>query len=199
MTLIPSTLPGKWITLVPFSEMHAVALYKHAAPISELFFYLIPTYPICFQSADHIAAFYKAKTESGNIVFTVMMHCEEQMVPVGNFLLIPEVVNKSFEIGGVWLGECARKSPISLECVYLLLNYCFESLHAIRVMWKADKRNIPSNKLALKTGAVFEGIFRSHIIMRDGYRRDSCMYSWIEDEFDNTKKIIHERLYVGAV
>jgi hypothetical protein len=36
---------------------------------------------------------------------------------------------------------------------------------------------------AEKSGAQFEGVLRSHMIMRDGHRRDSVIYSWLDTEW----------------
>jgi RimJ/RimL family protein N-acetyltransferase len=40
---------------------------------------------------------------------------------------------------------------------------------------------------ALKMGATQEGILRSHMIMRDGYRRDSVVFSWLDTEWNQTQ------------
>ena len=36
---------------------------------------------------------------------------------------------------------------------------------------------------AEKSGAQLEGVLRSHMIMRDGHRRDSVIYSWLDTEW----------------
>jgi len=52
------------------------------------------------------------------------------------------------------------------------------------VTWKTDLRNIPSQKTAEKCCAVKEGVLRSQFITRDGTRRDSVYYSWIDLEWN---------------
>ena len=81
------------------------------------------------------------------------------------------------EIGSTWITKRARGTAINPSMKYLMLNHAFEELQAIRVELKTDARNERSRAAILKLGAVYEGTMVNHIIMPDGYFRDTVMYS----------------------
>jgi ribosomal-protein-alanine N-acetyltransferase len=83
---------------------------------------------------------------------------------------------------------------VNPENKYLLLRHAFETLGAIRVQLKTDGRNLHSQRAIAKLGAKLEGTMRRHIIMPDGYFRDTVMYSIIDDEWPGVKAGLEERL-----
>jgi N-acetyltransferase len=60
---------------------------------------------------------------------------------------------------------------------FLLLRHAFEALGAVRVQLKTDVRNLHSQRAIAKLGAVREGVLRRHIILPDGFVRDTMMFS----------------------
>ena len=59
----------------------------------------------------------------------------------------------------------------------LLLEHAFERLGCMRVEFKTDARNERSRASLLALPATFEGIFRKHMVVRDGELRDSEFYA----------------------
>src|SRR5688500_6864030 len=98
------------------------------------------------------------------------------------------------EIGSTWIGRAYQGTPVNPENKYLLLRHAFETLGAIRVQLKTDGRNLHSQRAIAKLGAKLEGTLRKHIIMPDGYFRDSVMFSIIEDEWPGVKAGLEKRL-----
>jgi N-acetyltransferase len=49
----------------------------------------------------------------------------------------------------------------------------------VRIQFKTDLRNLPSQKAIERLGAVKEGILRQHMITPEGVIRDSVYYSII--------------------
>ena len=76
----------------------------------------------------------------------------------------------------------------------MLMRHAFETLDAIRVQLKTDARNMQSRNAMLKMGAKFEGILRKHVVLPDGYFRDSAMFSVTYDEWPNVKSALEARL-----
>jgi N-acetyltransferase len=76
---------------------------------------------------------------------------------------------------------------VNTECKYLLLKHAFETLECIRVWFKADTRNLRSMRALEHIGAIKEGVLRNHIILPDGYIRDSAVYSLLPDEWPQVK------------
>jgi RimJ/RimL family protein N-acetyltransferase len=96
--------------------------------------------------------------------------------------------NKGLEIGWTWLGQDYWRSVRNTECKYLLLSYAFEQQGAIRVQLKTDRRNQRSQLAIERIGGVKEGMLRQHMIMPDGYLRDSVYYSILDGEWPGVKK-----------
>jgi len=96
--------------------------------------------------------------------------------------------DRGLEIGGTWYGIDFQRTAINTECKYLLMTHAFETLHAIRVQLKTDSRNERSQKAIERIGAKKEGVLRNHMILLDGYIRDSVFYSVLDTEWLDVKK-----------
>ena len=65
--------------------------------------------------------------------------------------------------------------------MYLMARHAFEDLGYRRYEWKCDALNAPSRRAALRLGFVFEGIFRSHMIIK-GRNRDTAWFAMLDSE-----------------
>ena len=79
-----------------------------------------------------------------------------------------------------------------------MLSYAFETLGCLRVEFKTDARNTASRAALLGIGATFEGVFRKHMLVREGERRDSAWYSITDDEWPAVRVHLAERLAASA-
>lgn len=95
--------------------------------------------------------------------------------------------DRRLEIGWTWLGVPWQRTPVNTECKYLLLRNAFEKWGALRVQLRTDARNERSQRAILRIGASFEGRFRKHRVMHDGYVRDSMFYSVIAEDWPAVK------------
>lgn len=102
--------------------------------------------------------------------------------------------DQKLEIGWTWIGIDFQKTGLNLNCKYVLLKYLLEELDFERIELKTDERNQKSRTAIEKIGAKFEGILRSHILMRDGFRRSSVYYSILKQEWPEVKKMLEERI-----
>ena len=100
--------------------------------------------------------------------------------------------DRGLEIGSTWLGKPWQRTGINTEAKYLLLRHAFEDLGAARVQLKTDARNLQSQKAIARLGAVREGVLRKHRLVRDGYLRDSVMFSIIDDEWPGVKALLEQ-------
>ena len=107
--------------------------------------------------------------------------------------------HRGLEIGSTWLARPAQGTAINPEAKYLLLRHAFETLGAVRVQLKTDGRNLQSQRAIAKLGALREGVLRRHMILPDGYIRDTVMFSVIAEEWPAVKAGLEARLgYVPA-
>lgn len=106
--------------------------------------------------------------------------------------IVPE--HRRLEIGWTWLAPSWQRTAINSEAKLLMLRHAFEELGAQRVEFKTDARNGRSRAALLGIGAVFEGIFRHHMIVRDGRRRDSAYFSVIDDDWPAVCRNLEQRI-----
>lgn len=95
--------------------------------------------------------------------------------------------NRRVEIGWTWYDPSAQRTGLNRNCKLMLLSYAFELLELNRVELKTSNLNLRSQKAMEQIGAVKEGILRSHMINEDGTLRDTVYYSFIKEEWPQTK------------
>ena len=100
------------------------------------------------------------------------------------------------EIGNTWLAPAAWGTGANTEAKLLLMEHAFEREGLHRVEFKTDADNARS-RAALGAFAEFEGVFRKHMLVRGGERRDSAWYAVIDDDWPQAKAALQAKL-VGA-
>lgn len=101
------------------------------------------------------------------------------------------------EIGWTWIARDAQRTAVNTECKLLLLTHAFETLGARRVQLKTDARNVNSQRAIERLGALREGVLRSHMFVRDGFLRDTVMYSITDAEWPRVRERLRARLASG--
>ncbi|MGH6926358.1 MAG: GNAT family N-acetyltransferase [Propylenella sp.] len=86
------------------------------------------------------------------------------------------------EIGSILWGPQIARTRVATEALYLSAAYVFETLGYRRFEWKCDALNTPSRRAALRFGFTFEGIFRSHMVVK-GKNRDTAWYAMTEADW----------------
>jgi len=115
--------------------------------------------------------------------------------PVGStryLTLRPE--HRGLEIGWTWLAPAHWQTGANVEAKLLMLEHAFERLGCLRVEFKTDSRNERSRAALAALPAKFEGIFRKHMLVRSGERRDSAYYSIIDDEWPEVRENLGRRI-----
>lgn len=102
--------------------------------------------------------------------------------------------HRGLEIGWTWLSPDRWRSGANIESKLLLLSHAFGVLECIRVEFKTDALNQRSRKALEGIGARFEGVFRSHMIVRGEVIRDSACYSVIAAEWPAVRERLQSRL-----
>ncbi len=95
------------------------------------------------------------------------------------------------ELGHIWYGLAAQRTPVNTESVFLLLRHLFDDLGYRRVEWKCDAENVRSRAAALRLGFQFEGLFRQHMIVK-GRNRDTAWFAMLDADWP-TRKANFER------
>lgn len=95
--------------------------------------------------------------------------------------------HRRLEIGWTWVATAWQRSGVNREAKLLMLEHAFERLGCQRVEFKTDALNEQSRAALAGIGAVFEGIFRKHMVMPTGRVRDSAYFSITDDEWPGVK------------
>ncbi|MGW2270753.1 GNAT family N-acetyltransferase [Streptomyces yangpuensis] len=103
---------------------------------------------------------------------------------------------RRLEIGFTFLGASRQGTGLNTEAKLLMLTHAFEAMGMNRVEFLTDVRNARSRAAIAGLGATHEGVLRHHMVMRDGWIRDTAVYSITRPEWPTAKQQLTAR--VGA-
>lgn len=89
------------------------------------------------------------------------------------------------ELGSIWYGPIAQGTGASREATRLMLEHVF-GLGYRRVEWKCDTLNERSRRAAISYGFTFEGVQRSHYIVKSK-NRDTAWYRMLDHEWPDVR------------
>src|SRR5437868_1738047 len=183
MWVEPITLPGRTLHLEPLALAHAASMWRVATP--DVF-----TYQFFAPEDDTLEAFQayirRILAEEGRFAFAIVLNDTGEAIGTTSFMDI-RPPHRGLEIGSTWIANPYQGTHVNPENKYLLLRHAFETLGAVRVQLKTDGRNLHSQRAIAKLGAVHEGTLRKHIILPDGYVRDTVMFSILAEEWPAVK------------
>ena len=133
-----------------------------------------------FQAATELA-FATIDRQSGKVFGSTRFRCIE-------------ATHRRLEIGFTFLAASSQRTHVNTEAKYLMLCHAFETLECNRVELLTDERNSKSRNAIQRIGAKEEGILRSHMVMRDGFIRNSVMYSIIASEWPSIKAALQAKI-----
>lgn len=190
MDVKPVTLQGRTVRMEPLSSGHAAPLMQAAEP--EIFTYMWGK-PANW-TVEGFRAYVQSLVATPDMrPFAVILRDSGQPVGVTTYMEI-RPAHRGLEIGSTWLARPYQGTCVNPECKYLLLRYAFESLGAVRVQLKTDRRNLHSQAAIAKLGAKREGVLRKHVILPDGYIRDTVMFSITDEDWPQIKAGLQARL-----
>jgi RimJ/RimL family protein N-acetyltransferase len=190
---LASVLEGKIVRLEPLERRHGQGLFEAAqderiwrwmhydASESQESFHAWLEDALAASSAGTEVAFATLDTGTGE--------------PIGStryLALRPE--HRGLEIGWTWLAPSHWQTGANVEAKLLKLEHAFERLGCLRVEFKTDSRNERSRAALAALPARFEGVFRKHMLVRGGERRDSAYYSIIDDKWPEVRENLRRRI-----
>ena len=197
MEITPVTLNGKVVRLEPLSREHTGGLVAIGLEESIWRFMLYGRMVTPGDLAAWVEDMLSRQAAGTDLPFAVRHLPSGRLAGATRYLEI-RPKHRALEIGGTWYGLEFQRTDVNTECKYLLLKHAFEMLNAVRVQFKTDLRNLPSQKAIERLGAVKEGIFRQHMITPKGEMRDSVYYSIIDSEWPVVKSRLERMLMPGA-
>jgi len=158
-----------WLTTVqpPLDSDRAVAAYIHAAE--------------------------RLTADGSEVPFAIIDVRSNMLVGCTRWMDITRAHSR-LEIGGTWITPSHQRSVVNTEAKYLQLSHLFDTLGALRVQLKTDLRNTQSQRAMERIGAVREGVLRRHMIVRDGYVRDSVYYGITDEDWPRVRLLLQAKL-----
>lgn len=96
--------------------------------------------------------------------------------------------NKVLHIGSTWIGREFQSTGLNTQMKKLMLDYAFNILNFEKVEFRIDERNIASRKAVEKLGCTLEGILRKDVYLLDGFKRNTCCYGLLREEWINKEQ-----------
>ncbi|MDL5511770.1 GNAT family protein [Arenibacter sp. M-2] len=91
--------------------------------------------------------------------------------------------NKVLEIGATWIGREFQGTGLNGQAKLLMINYVFNEMLFEKVEFRIDERNVRSRRAVEKLGAKLEGILRKNVYLLDGFKRNTCCYGILKEEW----------------
>lgn len=191
--ILPVALEGTHVRVEPLGLQHENDLVAAAQPLEIWEFLTVSPRRTHSAMHDWLMAASKEIETTQTIWFAIVRRSDDRAVGVTSYMDI-RPTDRGLEIGGTWLTPEVWRTALNTECKYLLLCHAFETLGCLRVQLKTDLRNVRSQRAIERLGAVKEGILRKHMVIHDGYVRDTVMYSIVDTEWPDVKKRLEEFL-----
>lgn len=91
--------------------------------------------------------------------------------------------NKVLEIGSTWIGKEFQGSGLNTQMKHLMVHHAFDVMGFEKIEFRIDERNIRSRKAVEKLGGILEGILRKNVFLLDGFKRNTCCYGILKEEW----------------
>ena len=193
--LTPDHLDDTHVTLEPLSEAHREGL-RAAADDARIWEHTIGV----ARGAgfdEWLAAAFTLRDAGHEVPFAVRLRRGGRLVGSTRYVE-PVPRHKRVEIGATWYHPDVWGSVVNPECKLLLLRHAFEVWGANRVELVTDVLNTRSRAAIAGLGAVFEGVRRAHMIVRDGRVRDSAAFAITRAEWPAVAERLQARVEEGA-
>ena len=196
MLIEETILQGTGVRLEPLSATHLAGLAE-AIRDGELW-----KLPITFvPHPDDLPGFLhdaqRQFTAGSELAFATIDQASGKIVGSTRYRCI-EAKHRRVEIGFTFIAASWQRSHINTEAKWLMLQHAFEVWQCNRVELLTDFRNQKSRAAIARLGATQEGILRSHMVMRDGYVRDSVLFSITSGEWVNIKASLLAKLHLHS-
>jgi RimJ/RimL family protein N-acetyltransferase len=188
----PVTLKAAIVTLEPLAREHEAALAK-AAEDGELWRLWYTGVASPDKMAEYIATALDQRARLDAMPFAVRENATGEIVGCTRYFNV-DVGNRRLEIGHTWYAKRVQRTGLNTECKLLLLGHAFEKLRCIAVEFRTHWFNHASRTAIERLGAKQDGVLRNHQLMPDGAKRDTVVFSIIDNEWLAVKRHLQFQL-----
>ena len=118
------------------------------------------------------------------------------LIGMTTFMNIDRAIPR-LEIGSTWNAASASSSGTNAESKLLMMTRAFEVWGVVAVEFRTDWMNLQSRTAIERLGAKRDGVLRQQA-QRDGYVRDTVVYSVVAAEWPAVKKGLDFRVERAA-
>jgi RimJ/RimL family protein N-acetyltransferase len=182
----PVTLRGAHATLEPLERAHAPDIARAVAD-GELWRLWYTSVPAPERVDDWLAIALDMRDRLGALPFVVRSNATGEIVGSTRYFAL-DAANRRLEIGHTWYARRAQRTAINTECKLLMLSHAFETLGCIAVEFRTHWFNHASRAAIARLGAKQDGVLRNHLLMPDGSRRDTVVFSIVDGEWPAVRR-----------
>jgi N-acetyltransferase len=188
---LPVRLEGAVVALEPLRWAHVPELARAGAP-PEIWTYLrIGPGRDEAEMGRLVASLLQGQATGDVLPFAVRRRDSGEVVGMFRYFHIDRE-SHNVELG-TWLTPSVWRSPVNSDLKRTALEHAFEVEGCRRVALKTDARNERSRKAIERLGAQYEGTLRDHVVLPDGSRRSSAVYSILASEWPELKRRLASR------
>lgn len=192
MNIDKVTLTGRRVRLEPVAQQHLAGLAEaiHDGSLWEIPLTFVPhprDLPEFLLNAD------AAQAQGKELAFATIDVASSRVVGSTRFRCI-DAAHRRVEIGFTFIAASWQRTHINTEAKLLMLQHAFEAWGCHRVELLTDERNHRSRNAIRRIGAREEGTLRHHMVMRDGFIRNSVVHSITSTEWPEVKSMLVARL-----
>jgi RimJ/RimL family protein N-acetyltransferase len=189
----PAAIDGRFVRLEPLDpDAHALPLYErsHASAEDASIWTYLMYGP--FDGLEEMRGWITANAASTDPLFFAVVERDAGPAGVVSLMNIDPAMRR-LELGHIWYVRSAQRGRANTEAVFLLLRLAFETWGYRRAEWKCDALNARSRAAAERLGFTFEGVFRSHMIVK-GRNRDTAWFSMLVEEWPARRRAMQRWL-----
>lgn len=185
-------LHGRHAALTPLRREHVRPLAGAAADgnLQGLWYTNVPAPETMAENIDHRLAL---RAKGSMLPFAVLEASSGEPVGMTSYMNI-DAATPRVEIGSTWYAVRVQRSGVNTDCKRMLLAHAFESLGCIAVEFRTHFLNHQSRRAIERLGAKLDGILRNHTLSREGFRRDTCVYSILDSEWPTVQRHLEHQL-----
>ena len=188
----PVTLRGQYATVEPLARSHEEGI-RAAAADGELWQLWYTSVPAPDKTSHWLELALDMREKQGAMPFVVRDNASGDVIGSTRYFNV-DAHNRRLEIGHTWYAKRAQRTAINTECKLLLLTHAFETLHCIAVEFRTHWFNHASRAAIARLGAKQDGVLRNHLLLPDGSRRDTVVFSIIDGEWLAVKRHLQHLL-----
>ena len=174
----PEVIPGRYVRLERLDPArHADAIFAATQHDPKTWDYM-SNGP--FADAAGLRAWMEQAVASDAVFYAFLPAEGGDAFGYASFMRI-DAANGVVEIGNVVISPAAQRSRAASEALMAMAAWAFAAGYR-RVEWKCNAQNAASRRAARRYGFAFEGMFRSHMIIKSR-NRDTAWFAMIAEDW----------------